>query len=179
MTVLPPGRASTVAPLLLGWHLATEVDGALTSVRITEVEAYERDDPASHSFRGPTRANRSMFRDPGTLYVYRSYGIHWCANVVTAGASAVLLRAGDPIAGAEVMAARRGRSDHLADGPGKLTQALAITGHLDGLGLLEDGPVWLEPGAGPVSIAITPRIGITRATDLPWRFAAGPFTSDH
>lgn len=168
------GSADEVAPLLLGARLETRRDGVVTAVRVVEVEAYRFDDPASHSFRGETARNRTMFGPPGRLYVYRSYGIHWCANVVTGAAgegSAVLLRAGVPIEGADVMAARRGRGDHLADGPGKLCTALALTGGDDGADLFGDGPVRLRPGV-PLPHERTARIGISRAVDVPWRFVA-------
>lgn len=117
-----------------------------------------------------------MFERPGLLYVYRSYGIHWCANVVCGDlgvGSAILLRAGRPIAGAEIMTRRRGRATNLATGPGNLCQALGITGDLNGVDLFEPGaPVALQPGASPTRIRITPRIGISKAVDNPWRFLA-------
>ena len=167
--------APEVGPAILGCVLSTTIDGETTAVVITEVEAYTSDDPASHSFRGRTTRNASMFGMPGTLYVYRSYGIHWCMNVTTSPegeASALLLRAGTPIAGREVMVRRRGRGDHLADGPGKLTQALGVTGDLDGADVLDDhGPVRLEPGRA-LAWETTPRIGISRAVDEHWRFVA-------
>lgn len=160
---------------LLGMRLRSEVEGVITEVLLTEVEAYGGElDPASHAHGGPTRRNASMFRGAGTLYVYRSYGIHWCANVVTGRegrGEAVLLRAGVPVEGEEAMVRRRGRRDHLADGPGKLAQALGITGELDGADVLV-GRVRLVPG-GPVGeerILTAPRIGISRATERPWRF---------
>jgi DNA-3-methyladenine glycosylase len=164
-----------VAPRLLGCHLVSERQGVTTSLVITEVEAYAPDDPASHSFRGETPRNASMYRREGTLYVYRSYGIHWCANVVTGPlghGAAVLIRAGAPVIGADVMAERRGRSDRLTDGPGKLCQSLSIDGSHDGLDLVDGRRVWLEPGPPPAGYLATPRIGITRAVDLPWRFVA-------
>ncbi|MGF1667940.1 MAG: DNA-3-methyladenine glycosylase [Acidimicrobiia bacterium] len=169
-----------VAPRLLGWHLVSELQGVTTSVVITEVEAYAPDDPASHSFRGETPRNASMFCQAGTSYVYRSYGIHWCVNVVTGPVghgAAVLIRGGRPLIGGDVMARRRRRSDHLTDGPGKLCQSLAIDGSHDGLDLVESGPdalggVWLQPGPAPAEYVTTPRIGITRAVELSWRFVA-------
>ncbi len=164
-----------VAPRLLGWLLVSGV-GPRTVVKITEVEAYAADDPASHSFRGVTSRNGSMFGRAGTLYVYRSYGIHWCANVTTGPegeGSAVLIRAGEPLEGADVMATRRGRVTHLADGPGKLCQALAVDGTLDGTDLLDPGsPVHLVQGSPPRSVKESPRVGITKAVDTPWRFEA-------
>lgn len=171
------GRAVDVAPRLLGWIIRTVVDGEPTALRLLEVEAYGgADDPASHAHRGLTARNRSMFSSPGTLYVYRSYGVHWCANVVIGAegeGSAVLLRAGEPVEGEAVMRRRRGRPDHLADGPGKLTQALGITGVHDATSL-RDGPVRLLPDELPpgTRVEATPRVGITRAVELPWRFVA-------
>lgn len=165
----------TVARRLLGWRLRTVFEGEPTEVVLTEVEAYAGlDDPASHAFRGETRRNRSLFLAPGTLYVYLSYGIHWCMNVVVndeRAPNAVLLRGGSPAVGRAVMAERRGRFDHLSDGPGKLTQALGVTGDHDGTDL-NDGPVWLLPGdpIDPERIEATPRIGISKAADRPWRF---------
>lgn len=160
---------------LLGWRVRTEFDGTPTEVLLTEVEAYAGlDDPASHAYRGETKRNGSLFGGPGTLYVYRSYGIHWCMNVVVgdvATPNAVLLRGGEPIEGRDVMLRRRGRGDHVADGPGKLTQALGVTGVDDGVDLSE-GPVWLIPSEAPADrrVVTTPRIGISKAVDWPWRF---------
>jgi DNA-3-methyladenine glycosylase len=160
---------------LLGWRLRTEFDGEAAEVVLTEVEAYAGfDDPASHAYRGETVRNRAMFGPPGTLYVYRSYGIHWCMNVVVGPQGvphAVLLRGGEPVAGIGVMRRRRGRDDRLADGPGKLTQALGVSGAADGTTVV-DGPVRLRPGPAPPEILATPRIGITKAADRPWRFVA-------
>ncbi len=171
---LPAGDAQAIAPQLLGWTLSTCVDGMGTSVRLTEVEAYAPDDPAAHSHGGLTERNATMFGPAGHLYVYMSYGIHWCANVVVGekgDGSAVLLRAGVPVAGRATMAERRGRDNHLTDGPGKLCQALAIDGTFDGERLT--GPrVWLEPGEPPGSYEATPRIGISKAKEKLWRFVA-------
>lgn len=157
---------------LVGMRLVSLVDGDRVTVTLAEVEAYGgADDPASHAHRGRTRRNGSMFGPPGTLYVYRSYGIHWCANVVCGAEgvpAAVLLRGGVVVDGEATAARRRGRGDHLADGPGKLCQALGITGDLDGSSVL-DGPVRLE-GPGGSRAKATPRVGITRAADRPWRF---------
>lgn len=173
------GDVLEVAPRLLGCKLRTEFDESITEVTLTEVEAYAGElDPASHAYRGATRRNRSMFGPPGTLYVYRSYGIHWCMNVVVREegvAHAILLRGGAPARGRTEMERRRGRHDHLADGPGKLAQALGVTGEHDGTSVI-DGPVRLIPGTfdAPVEVSATPRIGITRATDHLWRFVATP-----
>lgn len=168
------GDAPKVAPRILGAMLVSHVGGERTSVRIVEVEAYRHDDAASHSYSGPTRRNATMFGPPGHLYVYRSHGIHWCANVVTGRSGVgqgVLLRAGDPIEGLEVMEARRGRPAHLSDGPGKLAQALGITGDHDGTDLTA-GLVRLTLAPRPLAFAATPRIGISKAVDVPWRFVA-------
>ena len=168
--------AEEAAPRLLGVHLVSEAGGVRTSVRLTEVEAYGPDDPASHSFRGPTPRNEPMFGRPGLLYVYRSYGVHWCANVSTSAegtGAAVLFRGGVAVVGAETMTMRRGGRSDLANGPGKLCQALAIDGSLSGLDLLDpSSPVRLEPGDPPVGFHSTVRIGITRATEKPWRFVS-------
>lgn len=168
------GDSPVVAPMLLGWKLVSTIGDELTAVTITEVEAYRQDDPASHSFPGPTARNATMFGPSGHLYVYRSYGVHWCANVVTgeSGSGAgVLLRAGDPVEGRGVIERRRGRTTSLTDGPGKLAQALGIDGSHDGTDLRR-GVVRLRPGDDSVRYVTTPRIGISKATDVAWRFVA-------
>lgn len=155
--------------------LARALIGARLSIRgaggtITETEAYTPDDPASHSHRGPTRRNAAMFGPPGHLYVYRSYGLHWCLNVVGNRGHAVLIRALAPDHGLAAMAARRGTDDpwRLTGGPGRLAQALAVTGADDGQGIDgRDYVLALSPGAPVVT---GPRIGITRAVERPWRF---------
>jgi DNA-3-methyladenine glycosylase len=150
---------------------------------IVEVEAYAPDDPASHSYRGRNLRNATMFGPAGTLYVYRSYGVHWCANVVCGterAGTAVLLRALEPTAGLEEMRARRGLDDPLllCSGPGRLTQALGITGSHDGLPLHRP-PFQLYPRSGALETVAGPRVGISRAGDLPWRYSvrASPFVS--
>ncbi len=159
-----------VARGLLGWTILRDGVGG----RVVEVEAYAPDDPASHAFRGRTPRNGSMFATPGTLYVYRSYGIHWCVNVACepegAGA-AVLLRALEPIAGLEEMRERRGVNvdGALCSGPGKLTQALAITAADDGV-MLGVAPFALVPPETEPEVVATTRVGITKAADLPWRY---------
>lgn len=158
-----------VAPGLVGCTLLVDGVGG----RIVEVEAYDQTDPASHSYSGPTARNRSMFGPPGHAYVYRSYGIHWCVNLVCGGpcASAALVRALEPTTGLEVMSARRGTDDAtlLCSGPGRLCQALGITGEHDGLPLDEPPFELLAPDA-PTDVVRTRRIGITRAADLEWRY---------
>ncbi|HXG77172.1 MAG TPA: DNA-3-methyladenine glycosylase [Gaiellaceae bacterium] len=173
------GSVHEAARALLGWTLL--VDGA--GGEIVETEAYAPDDPASHAFPGPRRRNATMFGPPGRLYVYRSYGLHWCANVVCGPegvGSAVLLRALRPTAGLERMRARRGVADELAlcSGPGRLTQALGITGEHDGLPL-DRPPFVLLPPVGEPPVVAGPRVGIRKAAELPWRYAVSgsPYVS--
>lgn len=168
--------AVEVAPQLLGWTFATEINGEYTAVRLTEVEAYMgADDPASHAHRGPTPRTVPMFGPAGHIYVYLSYGVHSCVNIVTGEdgiAQAVLLRGGIPAAGVDVMERRRRRATHLTDGPGKLGQALGLTVAESGLPI--DGRVVsLRPGEPPLHVRATPRVGISKAVDRPWRFTAG------
>lgn len=171
------GSPEDAAPRLLGSHLMSRVGGDEVVVRITEVEAYKgSDDPASHAFRGETPRNGSMFGKPGTLYVYRSYGIHNCANTAVGPEGVgwgILIRAGDVIEGSWVAGRRRGFRDDLADGPGKLCQALGITLEHNGTDLLADSSdVRLEPGDPPEFVMATPRVGISKAKDRMWRFVA-------
>ena len=159
-----------VAPDLVGCTLL--VDGVGGTV--VEVEAYDHEDPASHGFRGRTRRNRSMFGPPGLAYVYRSYGIHWCLNLVCEGegvASAVLVRAVEPTHGLERMRVRRGAEDPrlLCSGPGRLCQALGVTGGHDGMPV-DRPPFELFPAAASLELVTGPRVGITAAADLPWRY---------
>jgi DNA-3-methyladenine glycosylase len=170
------GDAVTVAPLLLGAHMSTSVSGDTVGIIINEVEAYRgAEDPASHAYRGRTDRTAPMFGPPGTVYVYRSYGIHWCVNVVVGDegvAQAVLIRGGRVTEGVATAIARRGRTGHLADGPGKLTQALGIDGSLSG-SHLADGDISLRLHADrPLPHIATERIGISKATERLWRFVA-------
>jgi DNA-3-methyladenine glycosylase len=169
------GPAEQVAPLLLGAVLRH----GEVAVELTEVEAYAGPrDPASHAFRGSTPRNDVMFGPPGHLYLYFSYGVHWAANVVcgpdgTAGGC--LLRAGQVVEGVELARARRrGAPDRdLARGPGRLIQALGLGPEHRGLDLFADGPVRLEPGpdgAPAVEVVTGPRVGVSQAADVPWRF---------
>lgn len=168
---------AAVARELLGAIVETTCDGSRTRGRIVEVEAYlGPHDPSCHAAVGCTPRNRHLHGPPGTAYVYRIYGMHWCVNAVTREAghgSAVLLRAVAPLDGVEVMHARRGAVAvrALANGPGKLCQALGITGELDGSSL-QRGTLRIFPGVriDASAIVVTPRIGISRAADWPLRF---------
>jgi DNA-3-methyladenine glycosylase len=159
-----------VAPDLIGATLLVDGVGGI----IVEVEAYHHTEPAAHSFNGPTPRNAVMFGPPGFLYVYRSYGIHWCMNFVCepkGSASAVLLRALEPTLGLEVMRRRRGVGDirMLCSGPGKLTEALAIT-HAQNAMALDAPPFALHARTSDVEVVTGVRIGLTKAVELPWRY---------
>jgi DNA-3-methyladenine glycosylase len=168
-----------VAPELIG---ATLLVGGVGGT-IVEVEAYDQDDPASHSFRGRTARTASMFGPPGHAYVYRSYGVHWCLNLVCAEdgrAEAALVRALEPTHGLEAMRERRGveRDRALCSGPGKLCQALGITRVHDGMAL-DEPPFELFARESTPPLALGGRVGITRAVEQPWRYglAGSPFVS--
>ena len=173
-------NALDVAPDLLGCLLTTRSPQGYVTVRITEVEAYAgAQDPASHAYRGRTARNAVMFGPPGHAYVYFIYGMHYAVNVVCMPdgiAEAVLIRAGEVVDGLSLARTRRlstrGDAD-LARGPGRLASALGLTRELDGADLCEpDGPLTLEPGK-PVDSALIrsgPRVGVSRAAELPWRF---------
>jgi DNA-3-methyladenine glycosylase len=173
------GPVDVVARGLLGCWVVTDRPEGQVALRLTEVEAYSGDgmDPAAHSHRGPTPRAAIMFGPPGRLYVYFSYGVHWCANVVVGPegrGQAVLLRAGEVIVGEELARSRRPAARaarDLARGPARLTQALAIGPEDKDADLLDaTSPVRLHQGPAPGAISTGPRVGITLATDLPWRF---------
>jgi DNA-3-methyladenine glycosylase len=168
-----------VAPDLIGVTLLVDGVGG----RIVEVEAYDQEDPASHAYRGRTQRNEAMFGPPGHAYVYRSYGIHWCLNLVCGAEGvpeAALIRALEPTHGIEQQRRRRGADElrALCSGPGKLCQALGITRDHDGLAL-DRAPFRLEPRREVPEIVTAPRVGITRATELSWRYLeeGSPFLS--
>jgi len=184
---LPPSRAQPTMPLpstsvnflapspeLAHWLIGATLllDGV--GGRIVETEAYDQQDPASHSFCGPTPRNAVMFGPPGHAYVYRSYGIHWCLNLVcreTGHGAAVLIRAIEPQAGLDIMRTRRGLDDArlLCAGPGRVGEALGVTREHNGLAI--SAPHFeLLPASGPLQVLCGPRIGISKAADLPWRF---------
>jgi DNA-3-methyladenine glycosylase len=168
-----------VAPELIGATFLCDGVGGT----IVEVEAYDHEDPAAHGYGGRTARNASMFGPPGHAYVYRSYGIHWCVNLVCeeqGSASAVLLRALEPSHGLDAMRARRGVDDPsaLCSGPGKLCQALGITRDHDGLPL-DRAPFRLLERRGDPPIVRGPRVGISKAVERPWRYglADSPYLS--
>ncbi len=159
-----------VGPELVGATLLVDGIGGT----IVEVECYDREDPASHGHRGETPRNAAMFGPPGHAYVYRSYGVHWCLNLVCGAVGdpqAVLIRALEPTEGLDAMRARRGLDDVrlLCSGPGRLCQALGVTREHDGLPL-DEPPFELRARVREPQIASGPRIGITRAAELPWRY---------
>jgi DNA-3-methyladenine glycosylase len=172
--------ATEVAPALIGAFIGVDAAGGI----IVEVEAYTSTDPAAHTFGGrQTARNRSMFGPAGHAYVYRSYGLHWCMNFVCADeprGSGVLIRALEPLEGLDEMVRRRGLDDayRLCAGPGRVCQALGVTGAHDGMSLLAP-PFRFRPPPKPVPVVTGPRIGITRGVDTPWRFglAGSPFLS--
>jgi DNA-3-methyladenine glycosylase len=159
-----------VAPDLIGCALLVDGVGGI----VVEAERYQQDDPASHSFRGPTPRAAIMFGPPGHVYVYRSYGIHWCMNLVCEAAgrgAAVLVRALAPAWGLDAMRERRGGCPDrlLCAGPGRLCQALGVDGGLNGAAI-DGSRVALHGRIGPADVQDGPRIGISKAADLPWRF---------
>ena len=161
--------AVELAPALIGAELTVDGIGGI----VVETEAYDRTDPASHSFTGPTARNAAMFGAPGRAYVYRSYGMHWCLNIVCGPepGQAVLIRALEPTVGLDLMRARRGVEPVrlLCSGPGRLCQALAVTREHDGLSLAEP-PFSLVAARGGETLLSGPRIGISKASERPWRW---------
>lgn len=162
--------AELVAQQLIG--VTVLVDGV--GGRIVETEAYDREDPASHAYSGPTERNASMFGPPAHAYVYRSYGIHWCLNFVCREAghgAGVLIRALEPVAGQDLMRTRRDADDEwlLCSGPGKLCQALGVTRAHNGMAL-STPPFELLAAPAGLTVVAGPRIGISKAVDVPWRF---------
>jgi DNA-3-methyladenine glycosylase len=173
------GDSHDVARALMGAILLVDGVGG----RIVETEAYDREDPASHSYGGPTPRNQAMFGPPGRAYVYRSYGIHWCLNFVCreqGHGAGVLIRAIEPLHGIDKMRKRRGVDDVrlLCAGPGRVGQALAIEHGMNGMRLDRKPFRVLAPDA-PVEVVTGPRIGITKAAEVHWRFglAGSPFLS--
>jgi len=171
------GGVESVARGLIGRMLLVNGVGG----RIVETEAYDFEDPASHSFSGPTTRNAAMFGPTGHAYVYRLYGLHWCFNIVSGDrpGGAVLIRALDPLEGVSAMEVRRQTTERrrLCSGPAKLCKALAITGALNGEPPSESG--WKISGEPGEAIVVGPRIGISKAADTPWRFGleGSPFVS--
>lgn len=173
------GPPQEVAPVVLGTHLSHHAPEGTVTVEITEVEAYSGDtDPASHAFRGLTERNRVMFGEAGHLYVYFTYGMHWCANIVTGEVGqgwGLLLRAGRVVTGVDLARERRGprvSERNLARGPACLAQALGIDRALGGADVFAGTPLMLERGrtvAGS-DVMAGPRVGVRLAADVPWRF---------
>jgi DNA-3-methyladenine glycosylase len=169
------GTASEVAPRLLGCELERQIDGQSVRVKIVETEAYDQTDVASHSYKGMTERTQVMFGPPGHLYVYFTYGMHYCCNIVVGDdgyGAAVLLRAVEPLTGSKLLEERRGRTGiEVTNGPAKLCQALGIDKALNGHDL-RDEPLILLPGAEipRTSIVQTTRIGISEGKAVPWRF---------
>lgn len=170
------GHAETVAPRLLGCLLVREIDGQQLIGKIVETEAYHQSDAASHSYRGETRRTSVMFGPAGQLYVYFTYGMHYCCNIVTGPkgeGSAVLIRALEPIQGEAIMRQRRRNLSgvQLTNGPAKLCQALAIDRALNGHDLTSGSlQLQVQSALPKEKIVQTTRIGISRAQDMPWRF---------
>lgn len=168
-------RANSVAAAraLLGWKLVHDTPTGRIAGYIVETEAYNQDDPASHTYLGMTRRNAAMFEEAGTLYVYFTYGMHYCVNIVSGPkgrGEAVLIRALEPVEGIELMQEKRNVTGNLnlTNGPAKLVQALGITREYTGSTL--GGPLRLEKGFDPQTITQTSRVGISRAMEQPWRF---------
>jgi DNA-3-methyladenine glycosylase len=177
--------APEVAQELLGCVLVRRVGGRTLSGKIVEVEAYRgSDDPASHSYRGPTKRSAIMFGEAGHAYVYFSYGNHWCLNFVTepeGRPGAVLIRALEPIEGVEQMFRNRGVSEvgRLADGPGKLTKAMSIDGTFNGEDLVKSRRLYVLEREAPVPLRASSRIGVSKGRGQQWRYFVdgNPFVS--
>ena len=178
--------ATVVARDLLGRVMVRIDHGVRLSGRLVEAEAYEEDDPASHSHAGRTARNEVMFGRAGLLYVYFTYGMHYCLNVVTrqvGQGSAVLIRALEPLQGSEEMARRRGTADPrlLCSGPARLCQALGVDLAQNGIDLVRSDVMWIEAGApvGDHDVVAGARVGVRRGAEEPWRFVVGgsPFVS--
>lgn len=167
--------ALTAAKRLLGWKLVHETKEGRTAGYIVETEAYSQEEPSSHTYRGKTKRNQVMFERAGLAYVYLTYGMHYCVNIVTGEeghGQAVLLRALEPVDGIELMMRRRQKTDlkKLANGPANLVQAMGITMQNYGDNVLSGKGLYLEPGIKPGTIVQTTRVGIRLGADLPWRF---------
>jgi DNA-3-methyladenine glycosylase len=166
------------APSLLGCYLLRMTPQGIIKLKIVETEAYHQDDPASHSYRGLTQRTWPMFEAGGRLYVYFTYGMHYCINIVVGKkgeGEAVLLRAAEPVEGIAIMRQNRKLTDikQLASGPGKLAQAVGITDTSLSGEILNKSSIWLEPRGRPLEpgqIVSAPRVGIRQAAELPWRF---------
>lgn len=165
LTEIKALNALELAPRLIGMRLFVDGVGGI----IVETEAYLADDPASHSFRGPTSRNAAMFGPSWHAYVYRSYGLHWCLNIVASGDGAVLIRAIESTDGLAEMRARRGGANNLCNGPGRLAQALGITSVHNGLSL-ERAPFAIFDRSHEPEISCSTRVGISKAAHQPWRF---------
>lgn len=169
------GAASEAAPRLLGCILERRLNGQTIRVKIVETEAYDQTDVASHSYKGKTQRTEVMFGQAGHLYVYFTYGMHYCCNIVVGEegyGAAVLIRAVEPIQGNEIIEMNRGRIGVVAtNGPAKLCQALVINKEMNGHDLSEgELKLVVEPMIGPDAITRTTRIGISQGKDVPWRF---------
>ena len=177
------GPSESVAPRLLGCYLERDLGGRQLLGKIVETEAYDQADTASHSYRGQTPRTDVMFGPSGHLYVYFTYGMHYCCNVVCGPAgqgAAVLIRALEPLEGQDIMAENRRHNQGLTNGPAKLCQALNINKSLNGHSLsVEPLRLIIQPEIPQVEITQTTRIGISRAQDVPWRFyiKGNPFVS--
>ncbi len=168
-------NAPEVAPDLIGCRLISTIGNVVTGGRIVEAEAYTQDDPACHAYHGRRPRNLSLFGPSGHAYVYRSYGVHWCVNMVTGEegiGQGVLIRALEPEVGIDIMRQRRGIEIErlLCSGPGRVGQALAITGDLDGSSVCGPYLYLYPPERSARRIARTPRIGVTLGAERLWRF---------